>query len=861
MLKLCRAGMRGRSGYTASCAVWVMIALSGYAAQARTQTQAAAPRKKVASSPASSTMRAAEPAATHGPVATRRAAAVMAQSEAITVQAVAVPGNSVLSSSMREHSTVQVFRYSSEQLRETGQTNILAAIAQLSPAVTSSPFGGIGGNGFNKTMQLRNLGADQTLMLVNGKRRHVDANFNYYQAGPNYGTDPADLSLIPMSAIDHVEIVTEGATALYGQDAEAGAVNIVLKQDTHGGTLNLQNSGYYVGDGQSFDGNANYGIRLGHSGGYMNFAAQITNQLATNRSGDYPGNLYFSGNPLNNTVSRDVQRLAGTPRTLLEAGSINMAYPITPKFEFYNTSTYAHKNVTETETYRAPSNDNVVRALHPDGMEPLWLGTENDFQVNDGVRSSDFLGMQWDAYVNYGRDQMSNWITNTDNPTMGLASPTTFYTGQFISSELSVGLKSTKFFHTALLPRPINVSYGFEYRRDTYQVNAGDAASVLDGGVPVLDGPDRGVAVSAGAVDKFGVPTAAAGTLARNIYDGSLNVDLYATKNWEWTFGGHAVGYSDEGAAATGSIGTRYNFSKNFALRANVNTGYRPPTLAEEAFFAETTYPTYRTAQLPVNSPWAKVLGASHLKGEQSRSFSIGMDAILLPDWTLTANLYRIAINDRLFNTSQFGGTNIENMLASAGLPGVLYASYYGNPVNTTTNGGDITTAYTWHAGRAGTFQFRLGVNIADTEISHYNATPPILANLGLSTFNRTNKEYLIHSAPKNIENLTVVWSKGPYSVRVQEQRFGSYTWVASPSLTQAQWTYAGPSYITNLELGYDVLKRWHVAVGAYNLGNHYPARANSASRAALQNSFIYAGNSPYGFNGGMYYVKTSLKF
>ncbi|WP_408871860.1 TonB-dependent receptor plug domain-containing protein [Gluconacetobacter aggeris] len=177
--------------------------------------------------------------------------------------------NSVLSPSTREHSTVQVFRYGADQLRETGQTNILAAIAQISPAVTSSPFGGIGGNGLNKTMQLRNLGADQTLMLVNGKRRHVDANFNYFQSGPNYGTDPADLSLIPISAIDHVEIITEGATALYGQDAEAGAVNIVLKRDTKGGSINLQNSGYYLGDGQAFDGNANYGLALGHDGGYF----------------------------------------------------------------------------------------------------------------------------------------------------------------------------------------------------------------------------------------------------------------------------------------------------------------------------------------------------------------------------------------------------------------------------------------------------------------------------------------------------------------------------------------------------------------------------------------------------------------
>ncbi|WP_331000100.1 TonB-dependent receptor plug domain-containing protein [Acetobacter garciniae] len=803
----------------------------------------------------------ATPPSTRKPTSQRLAALHAAGQEEIAVNGMAAPGSGVFSPSTREHSTVQVFRYSSQQLKETGQTNILAALSQLSAAVTSSPFGGMGSNGFNKTMQLRNLGADQTLMLVNGKRRHVDANFNYYQAGPNYGTDPADLSLIPVSAIDHVEIITEGASALYGQDAEAGAVNIVLKTDTKGGSINLQNSGFYAGDGQSFDGNADYGIALGHDGGYLNMAAQIDNQLATNRSGDYLGSLYFAGDPRNATASKDVQRLGGNIRMLLETASINMAYPVTENIELYNTSTFAHKNIIAPETYRAPSNDNVVRALHPDGMEPMWHAEEWDFQVNNGVKVHQLLGMQWDVFVNYGRNQQINHIVDTDNPTMGLASPTSFYTGQFISTELDAGFKSTKIFKPPVLPRPVNLTYGFDYRFDTYQVGAGDAASTLNGGVPILDGPDAGMLASAGAVDKFGIPKEAGSILNRGVYDGYVNLDFYVTPQWEWTLGGHAVSYDDTGTHPTGSIGTRYNVTKNLAFRANVNTGYRAPTLAEEAFFAETTFPTYRTAQLPVASNWAKVLGATPLKGEQSRSYSVGVDATLLPNWTLTANLYRISINDRLYNSTQFGGASVEALLSAAGLPNVLYASYYGNPVNTTTNGGDITTAYVLNTKKAGTFQFRFSLNIADSEISHYNATPSILKNLGLSAFNRTNAEYLLHSAPKNIENLTVNWKFGRFSARVQEQRFGAYTFVAAPSLTQAQWTYAGPSYITNLELGYDITPRWHAAGGAYNLGNHYPHMANAASRAALQNAFIYPSNSPYGFNGGMYYVKMNYDF
>ncbi|MFW7267885.1 TonB-dependent receptor plug domain-containing protein [Gluconacetobacter sp. Hr-1-5] len=786
---------------------------------------------------------------------------VLVGSEEVSVSGQAAPGNSVLSTSTKKNSTTQVFVFSSKQLQQTGQTNIMAALAQLSPAVTSSPFSGMGGNGFNRTMQLRNLSADQTLILVNGKRRHVDANFNY-QVGSNYGTEPTDISLIPMSAIDHIEIITEGASALYGQDAIAGAVNIVLKSDKKGGTTTVQNSGYYPGDGQGIDGTASYALPLGHNGGYFDIAGQITNQLPTNRSGDYLGQLYFDPNdPRNQSLGRNLQRFQGIIQSRLEAVSINTAVPISPKFEWYGTYTYSRKDSIQAETYRAPMNDNVVRALHPNGMEPRRTAAENDFQINNGFRSANFMGMQWDAYATYGRDQMRYGEFDTDNPTYGVDSPTTFYKGTYIASELTAGIKSTKYIHTSILPRPINVSFGFEYRHDTYQLVAGQPQSVSDGGIPILDGPDAGMPASAGAVDDFGIPQIAAGTLSRGVYDGSVNVDLFATRKWEWTLGGHVAAYSDEGIAPTGSIGTRYNFNKHWAIRANANTGYRPPTLGEEGFFAETTFPTYRTAQLPVNSPWARALGEGRLKGESSRSFSVGLDASITDNWTLTANLYRISINDRLYNTSQFGGSEIQNLLTPLGLPGVEYASYYANPVNTATNGGDVSTSYTLHASHLGLFRFSFSVNISDTQISKYNAAPPLLAAMGQPYFNRTNVEYLLHSNPRNTEMLTVYWQRGPWSINAQEVRYGSYTYVAAPSLTEAQWTHANPSFITNLEVGYDFMKKWHVAVGAYNLGNKYPTRANSASRGALQNAFTYAANSPYGFSGGQYYVKASVKF
>lgn len=185
-----------------------------------------------------------------------------------------------------QHSTTQVTVVTGAELMKTGQTNVLSALAQANPAITTAALPGGGASSFVQTMQLRGQSPDDTLILVNGHRRHIGANFNS-NSGTNWGSEPADISLIPVSAIDHIEVITEGASALYGQDAIAGAVNIVLKHDTHGGTVNFKNSGFYAGDGQGLDGSANYGMALGQNGGYLDLAAQVTHQLPTTRGGDF----------------------------------------------------------------------------------------------------------------------------------------------------------------------------------------------------------------------------------------------------------------------------------------------------------------------------------------------------------------------------------------------------------------------------------------------------------------------------------------------------------------------------------------------------------------------------------------------
>ncbi|GAA4478184.1 TonB-dependent receptor plug domain-containing protein [Gluconacetobacter asukensis] len=789
--------------------------------------------------------------------------------EEVSVSAERIIGKSATSPSTPVHSTTQVTVVSGAQLTATGQSNVMQALAQLSPAINAPPMPGGGNNGFTQSMQLRGLSADQTLILVNGHRRHIGANFNAL-VGPQWGTEPADIALIPISAIDHVEVITEGATALYGQDAMAGAVNIVLKSDTHGGTVNFKNSGFYGGDGQALDGSANLNFALGRQGGYLDLSAQVLHQLPAFRNGDYinpsryPYDTYYalpdgSVDP-RASRSRDVQRSNALSKRTVETVSENMGLPITRDIELYSTGTYGHRTVDVGQTYRSAADDLTVTALWPNGMAPYYVMAENDFEVDDGFKGHTF-GFAWDTYVNYGKDAQSYEMKDTDNASYGTASKTRFHTGSATASELSAGFKASRNFRLGFLPKPVSLEFGAEYRRDTFALGAGEYASYADGGVPILTGPDAGRVATPGAATHAGNPASVAGNYTRDVYDGHVNLDFFLTDKWEWTLGGRTVAYHNYPVVTTGAVGTRYNFTDRWAVRANINTGYRPPTLGQTYYYYSSPNASYSILSLPNNSAAARALGDQKLKGEYSRSFSIGVDATPLDDWHLTGNLYYIAINDRLASTPTLGGTFVAQTLAQYNLGNATYASYYANPVNTNTWGGDLATDYTLRTPHYGNFRFAFSVNFSDNEIRSFNKTPAVLAANNIPYFNAYAVAELIHASPKNRENLSVRWTRGKWSVMVEEQRYGSSVFIVTPSLPTNLWTVQRPAFLTNLEVGYNILPYWHVAVGANNLFNKYPTRVQAAATASSFNMYKYAAFSPFGYFGGMYYVNTSINF
>ena len=227
----------------------------------------------------------------------------------------------------------------------------------------------------------------------------------------------------------------------------------------------------------------------------------------------------------------------------------------------------------------------------------------------------------------------------------------------------------------------------------------------------------------------------------------------------------------------------------------------------------------------------------------------------------LTGNLYYIAINDRLASTPTLGGSYVASTLAANNLGNATYASYYTNPVNTNTWGGDLALDYTWRTQKYGIFRFGIGINFSDNEIRSYNKTPAVLQAHNIPYFNSYAVAELLHASPKNRENLTVNWTKGKWSAKVEELRYGSSVFIAAPNLPTSLWTAQSPAIITNLEVGYKIVPWWNVTIGANNVGNKYPTRVKTAATASNFNMYKYAAFSPYGYFGGMYYVSTSMNF
>ncbi|OPC18543.1 TonB-dependent receptor [Elizabethkingia anophelis] len=230
-------------------------------------------------------------------------------------------------------------------LKETSlvlpQTNINQILNAVAPSFTSTVQTNADGTDHLDPAQLRGLGPDQVLVLVNGKRRHTSALINV-NGSPGRGTVGTDLNAIPSFALSRIEVLRDGASAQYGSDAIAGVMNLQLKRDTGKLTGQVSYGGYLTDAAKNHTGNwdgdqiqvdLNYGAKVGKKGGFVNvtFSSQYRNP--TFRAGVESGNIYNAYNAIEKRAAEggvnlssyfsNINQIKGTPNEQQFVGLIH----------------------------------------------------------------------------------------------------------------------------------------------------------------------------------------------------------------------------------------------------------------------------------------------------------------------------------------------------------------------------------------------------------------------------------------------------------------------------------------------------------------------------------------------------------
>jgi iron complex outermembrane receptor protein len=746
-------------------------------------------------------------------------------------------------------------------LQRTGQPDLIQALAQNLPSFTAQAFGGDTAN-LTLSARLRGLSPNNTLVLINGKRRHGTANLAVL-GGPYQGGAAADLNYIPVAAIDHIEVLQDGAAAQYGSDAIAGVINIILKSNSHGGTASATAGGYGDGGGRTADGAANIGVEP-FKDAFLSLTVESKYHGFSDRGGidprlvdpgnvaNIPGMTAISGYPYLNKIQGDAQYH-------LNVLAANFGWDLDPNTQVYAIGTAGRKEARAYENYRLP---NRVPGLYPQGFSPKEAIKQDDVALTIGVKGK-ISDWNLDLSTTYGRDKSRISVEDSVNASLYAdtgSSPTEFRAGAFIASQATTTLEASHEVNVGW-SKPLNIAAGLEYRVDKYEIEAGDPASRYKEGSQSYPGFSL---TDAGKHDRSN--KAAYIDIAGNPIP-DLTVDLAARYEH----------FSDFGSARVGKLTSRYELTPMAAIRGTISNGFRAPTLAESYYSATNVGPTSAFVQLAPNSPGARLVGVNGLKAEKSNNYSFGMVFNPASNLNVTLDVYQIKIRDRIVGSGALygsgGAVNSPAVVAAILANGNVLDStvrqtginIFSNAVDTRSRGMEFVATLNESYGTYGRVDWSIAANYNKVDVIKINQAPTEL--MPQTLLDKTAISNLETASPKMRVNLGALWKIGNWTVNLREAIYGKSNNYDSEDGAVYHKNEIKTRAITDLEVGYKIDQAWSVAVGANNLFNLYPNGINPAlladQRAALDNAAVAVlpSFSPFGINGGYYYVRANYKF
>ncbi len=808
-----------------------------------------------------------------------------AQDNENVLEEVTVTGSRA-SFSTAQDAPVPVTVLSNEMLSNTGATELGRAIQMAAPSFNFSSSSISDGTDALRPATLRGLGPDQTLVLVNGKRRHTSALI-HVNTSVGRGTAGTDMNAIPISAVKRVEVLRDGAAAQYGSDAIAGVINIILKDSDVDGLASVEYGSTYDGDGDTWVGFANKGFALG-SDGFLNLTYEYRNRDATNRAGldgtrqypctdgvniDYGCSTITTLDPRESTFNRKSFRI-GDADSKQNALVANMDL-VAGMGEIYGYLTYSDReNQSGGFTRTANNASGTVLEIYPDGFLPLINSKIKDFSAFGGYVWSTDSGWDFDISAGYGKNTFEFIISNSLNASFGPASPTRANAGKLQLDQTTVNFDSSKLFDAGNIP--VNVAWGAEYREESYKIKPGEPVSYENGGVlnPVTMTPySPGFQVFRGfspneLVDEDRNSWAIYADLESQITDKFLLTGALRYEDW-----------SDFGNTWNWKVSGRYDITESFALRAAANTGFRAPSMQQQYFNSISTQfvsgpggdlvpeerGTFRN-----DSAVAAALGIPQLQEETSDNYSFGVIWNPTDTLNITVDYFSIKIKDRIVLSGAISATNpnVPEEIRDALLANsITAAQFFTNAGKTKTEGVEAVLTWARPLDNGGMFTLDTAAAWINTDVSDDVNTDGLLAGLEDVIFTSQDRSIIEEWQPKSRAFVTGTYSISNWVFLARVNYFGSYTVEEGNGDRQTFGSKVFPDIMAEYIFGDS---GFSIQAGANNVTDTKPdknliGQSRAGSIPGIVDSpgvFTYSRRAaPFGFNGGYWYLRANYRF
>ncbi|WP_101925106.1 TonB-dependent receptor plug domain-containing protein [Luteimonas rhizosphaerae] len=748
---------------------------------------------------------------------------------ATRLDAVIVTGTRATDRTVLE-STSPIDVLSQDDLRKAGAVNgeLGSALQALLPSFNLPRQSNSGGADHIRAAQLRGLSPDQVLVLVNGKRRHVSSLVTT-GSKVGRGTTPVDFNAIPLSAIQRIEVLRDGAGAQYGADAVAGVINIILDSEGDGGAIEASYGAHHttlepidrtLTDGQSASLAAKVGTALGDDG-FLRVGLEYKALSPTNRAG-------FDRIP----------PWDQTPRNL----------------ELQGQGTYNQRDTEGANYFRYPDGEANWLEVYPNGFRPVSIGENLDVAGVAGVRT------QWgdwdiDASLNHGRNAFTYRLRDSINASLGPSSPTRFKTGDYAFDQTLANVDVSRLF--ARGDNLHTFATGVEFRVEHYETGAGDPASYAAG--PFTDRPT-------GSQAGGGLTPQDEADLDRDVASVYASVSSSFGEKLSTDAAVRYEHYDDFGGEVTGKLAARYEFVPAFALRGALSKNFRAPSLGQIGF--ESTGTGYNAAGqliqsrlLSVNNPIALALGATDLTPEQSINASLGFTSRVGENFDFSLDLFQIDIDDRVALSEAITSDALTDFIdAEFGVPGVQSVSFFTNAADTRTRGAEAVANWR-HPLAGGELRLTGTWSYADTEITRVVATPAALSAVvpDAVLFGVEESNTLTDAAPRTRSAFTGNWNDDRWNLLARVTRHGSTRRVFNFGGGFEPEQVYGAKWQLDAEAEVQLGTAWSLAIGGLNLTDEYADLSNE--------DIYYYGNLPYdvlsgiGSSGAYYYTRVRYRF